>query len=117
MSNAKTGGNKKTSSPSDQRYWQRAALSKFSETHRERRMAKHAKRMGLNKAAMAQATLMPSFPKRPITKPDERVMFKSDVKGDMRTFDEFGNITSYPTFIIKNGVTTDVLRVKAGQHT
>lgn len=116
MSNAKTGGNKKTSSLSDQNYWKRAALSKFSETHRERRMAKHAKRMGLNKAQMAQATLPATFPKLPISKPVERVMFKSDVKGDMRTFDEFGNVMSYPTFVIKNGVVTDVLRVKAGQH-
>jgi hypothetical protein len=112
MSNAKSGGNKKTSSPSDQNYWKRAAASKFNETHRERRIAKHHKRMGLNNTSNARGPLTSiAYPKKSLEKPIERVMFKGDVP-EMRTFDEYGNITSYPTFVIKQGVVTDILRVK-----
>jgi hypothetical protein len=40
-----TGGNKKSSSPSDVRYWQRAQMSNFAETHKAKRVARHKKRM------------------------------------------------------------------------
>lgn len=43
---AAAGGNKKRASPSDENYWKRAQMSKYSETHRARRIARHAKRMG-----------------------------------------------------------------------
>ena len=42
---ASPGGNKKSSSKSDQNYWARATASKFSETHSARRIARHKKRM------------------------------------------------------------------------
>jgi hypothetical protein len=41
---AAQGGNKKGSSPSSQSYWKRAQSSKFSETHREKRIARHLRK-------------------------------------------------------------------------
>ena len=51
---SQTGGNKKSSSPSDMRYWQRAAASNFAETHRARRMKRHQKRMAAKAAHRAK---------------------------------------------------------------
>ena len=42
---AKTGGNKKSASRSDEAYWLRAQNGKFAETHRAKRIARHVKRM------------------------------------------------------------------------
>lgn len=43
-----TGGNKKTSSPSDINYWKRAQMGGFATTHKDRNHARHNKRMGLD---------------------------------------------------------------------
>jgi hypothetical protein len=40
-----TGGNSKSSSPSDDAYWARAKASNYAETHKARRVKRHAKRM------------------------------------------------------------------------
>ena len=48
-----TGGNKKSSSPSDERYWQRAQMSNFAETHKAKRVARHKKRMAKKAAKKA----------------------------------------------------------------
>ena len=115
MSNAKTGGNKKASSPSDQNYWKRAEMGKFSETHKEKRIARHMKRSKTNKTQLAAANALSitiSYPKRQAERPKERVTFGGSVVPEMRTFDEHGNVMSRPMFIIKNGVITDVLRTK-----
>ena len=53
MSNAKTGGNKKSSSPSDEGYWKRAQASKYAETHKERRIARHIKRCKTSKTKLS----------------------------------------------------------------
>lgn len=106
------GGNKKSSSLSDQNYWKRAEMGKFSETHKAKRIERHARRMGLNKAQVGAACVPPTFPKRHEEAPKTFVTFMSSTVPEYRTFDEMGNITSYPTFVIKEGVTTDVLRVK-----
>ncbi len=106
------GGNKKQSSQSDKNYWQRATMSKYSETHKAKRIERHARRMGLNKAQVGAACVPPTFPKKREEAPMTFVTFMSSTVPEYRTFDDMGNITSYPTFVIKEGVTTDVLRVK-----
>lgn len=55
-----SGGNKKVSSPSDKRYWQRAEMGKFAETHRARRIARHKKRMAAKAAHRARWAAKPS---------------------------------------------------------
>lgn len=76
----KQGGKGKSSSPSDQAYWKRVR----PEAQREKRMARHAKRQGLNKAQMAEACTMPDFPKiraeRP-TRPEIPSLVRIDSAG------------------------------------
>jgi len=106
------GGNKKSSSQSDMNYWSRAKASNYAQTHKDKRIARHARRMGLSKSQVGAACVPPTFPKRHEEAPKTFVTFMSSTVPEYRTFDEHGNITSYPTFVIKEGVTTDVLRVK-----
>ena len=111
---AKTGGNKKTSSPSSEGYWKRAQASKFAETHKERRIARHIKRCKTSKTKLSASNgLMAhiNFPHIPVPRESTRVSFSGSVP-EMRTFDVFNNVMSYPTFVIKEGVITDILRVK-----
>lgn len=114
MSNAKTGGNKKSASPSDENYWKRAQAGGFAETHRAKRMARHAKRMGLTKAQMGEATKPVTFPHRAVPSPLERVTFTGQVM-DLRVWardrDGDRHVAKMPHMIIKNGVVTDVIGV------
>lgn len=54
MSKTSTGGNKKTSSKSDIAYFARYIAGKMQETHRDRRIKRHAKRMAKKAAHRAK---------------------------------------------------------------
>lgn len=108
MSKAKTGGNKKSSSPSSIAYWLRASNGKFAETHKARRIARHAKRMGLTKAQVLKATMTPVvYPKQPEKTEKQFAIFDKPV-ASMVYRDTYGVVIRYPRFIVKNGVTVDV---------
>jgi hypothetical protein len=125
MSNAKTGGNKKSSSASDTGYWARAKASKFDETHRERRIARHIKhnRSTLAKKGKIQPTSKTkltaanglsshiNFPHVTLARGKERVTFTGNVP-EMRVFDSYGNVIGHPKFTIVNGIVTDVQRAR-----
>lgn len=48
MSNAKTGGNKKRASPSDEKYQARRKMASLGEINKAKSHARHNKRMGLD---------------------------------------------------------------------
>lgn len=48
MSSAKTGGNKKSASPSDQRYQQRRKMGNLDQVHKDAAHSRHNARMGLD---------------------------------------------------------------------
>ena len=109
------GGNKKSSSPSDENYWKRAQAGKYAETHKERRIARHIKRCKTSKTKLSAANGLSAhinFPHIPVPRPKEYVTFQQNVP-EHRTFDEFGNVATRPQFRIVEGVVLDVLRVKA----
>ena len=108
---SQTGGNKKVSSPSTIRYWQRAQMGKFNETHRARRIARHVKRMGLNKSQADKSTLgCIDYGNPPQEKILEKVIFSAEVK-DHRLI-ENGMVVGYPTFVIEEGTIVDVLKAR-----
>lgn len=72
----KQGGKGKASSPSDQAYWKRVR----PEAQREKRMARHALRMGLTTREMAIACQTPDFPRKPLPREIERVTFPQAVR-------------------------------------
>ena len=114
MSNAKTGGNKKSSSPSDEGYWKRAQASKYAETHKERRIARHIKRCKTSKTKLSASNgLMAhiNFPHVGVPRPVERVTFQQNVP-EHRVFDEYNNVIYSPQFRIVEGCVLDVMRVK-----
>ena len=114
MASPKTGGNKKQASPSDRAYWSRAAASKFSETHREKRMARHARKMGLTKAEMESTWKVNPFKgiKTPQIIPKERMVF-SGLVTDLRIWRTDADGTRYvakmPKLIIKDGTVINVI--------
>jgi hypothetical protein len=104
---AKSGGNKKVSSPSTQGYWKRAKMGNFSETHRQRRIDRHRRRMGLNIAQISKAIAVHTMPKIKETKSQEYVVFTGLVP-EHRWLDRHGHVMSYPKFEINHGVIVDV---------
>lgn len=75
----KQGGKGKSSSQSDKNYWNRVKLEGGAERRREKRIARHRVRMGLNISQIALATNPPShrFPHKP--RPLEKVVFSGKV--------------------------------------
>ena len=115
MSNAKTGGNKKSSSASDTGYWARAKASKFDETHRERRIARHIKRCKTSKTKISAANGLSThinFPHVTLARGKERVTFTGNVP-EMRVFDSYGNVIGHPKFTIVKGIVTNVERARS----
>ena len=109
----KTGGNKKVSSPSTIAYWLRAKNGKFMETHKARRIAKHAKRMGLTKAQIEAACTTPTFPEIKVPEALESVTFTGIVPEHRKVVvNEYGEtiVLSLPKFIMSEGKILDVIR-------
>lgn len=106
MASPKTGGNKKQASLSDTNYWNRAKISKYNETHRAKRIAKH------RKAHPKWKEVAVVFPKVPAVREQERCVFSGIVQ-DHRSWSKDADGDSYvkimPKLIIKNGVVLDVV--------
>ena len=104
------GGNKKSSSPSTVKYWARAKAGGFSETHRNKRIAAHAKRMGLTKDGVAKATMPVKYKPVKAVTPLEHAVMKELVTEHRYMRDNI--VLAYPKFVISNGVILDVISAR-----
>ena len=109
MSNAKTGGNKKSSSQSDLNYWARAKASNYASTHADKRVKKHKKAHPKDRTTIGAKI---EFPKVAQKRPVERMVMLGNMVGEHRIFDDFGHVVKYPHMVIHNGVVTDVIMRK-----
>lgn len=94
----KQGGKGKSSSPSRQASHKRGPAR--TAANKERKMARHARRQGLDKAQMALACIPPTFPRLRVSRPAERVTFQSPIKA---------NFAGLPVHILRvSGVVTEI---------
>lgn len=94
----KQGGKGKSSSPSRQASHKRGPAR--TAANKEKKMASHARRQGLNKAQMALACGRPEFPRLRVSRPAERVTFQSPIKA---------NFAGLPVHILRvSGVVTEI---------
>lgn len=127
---AASGGNKKTSSQSDKNYWQRAKASNYSETHKAKRVNRHASRLMRQEKisdtkSNREMTIkrighqIPSFPKRGEKRVLTRVVLTEQIgEGQLRMHKgyEGKDGTVYPGSPLFQGYVAGVLVESSFNH-